>query len=114
MLRAHQSSSDLGKFDLIYTMGLFDYLTPPVAKAVIDKIYAMLKPGGMLIVGNYHVGNPDRYYMEYWMDWVLFYRTEEQFLAIAANLSDAQKTIEFEDTRCQMFLRVRKPRLEST
>jgi len=109
MARPRQPSSELGQFDFIYALGLFDYLTPPVAKAVIEKVYALLNPGGKLVVGNYHVGNPDRCYMEYWMDWVLFYRTEEQFLDIAEDLKPAEKTIEFEGTRCQMFLVVRKP-----
>jgi extracellular factor (EF) 3-hydroxypalmitic acid methyl ester biosynthesis protein len=109
MLRTPQVASVWGKFHLIYSMGLFDYLTPPVAKAIAEKIYDMLTPGGLMIIGNFHVDNPDRFYMEYWMDWVLYYRTETEFLEIVSKMKDAAKTVEFEPTRCQMFLQVRKP-----
>ena len=34
-----------GQFDFIYSMGLFDYLTAPVAAAVLGKLYQLLTPG---------------------------------------------------------------------
>ena len=111
MLRTPQVVSSKGKFHLIYSMGLFDYLTPPVAKAVAEKMYQMLSPGGIMFIGNFHVANSDRYYLEYWMDWVLYYRTEEELLDIVAGLRVAAKTVQFEPTGTQMFLKVRKPDL---
>ena len=97
-----------GKFDYIYSMGLFDYLTPPVAKAVIEKLYKILKVGGEMVVGNFHISNASRYYMEYWLDWVLYYRTEQEFIELMKNVSSANPRVIFEDTGCQMFLRVEK------
>ena len=57
-------------------MGLFDYLTPPVARAVLARLLDLLAPGGALVVGNFHVANRSRVYMDYWMDWPLYYRSE--------------------------------------
>jgi extracellular factor (EF) 3-hydroxypalmitic acid methyl ester biosynthesis protein len=37
--------SHLGKFDLIYSAGLFDYLIDPVAEKLIAALASMLKPG---------------------------------------------------------------------
>jgi extracellular factor (EF) 3-hydroxypalmitic acid methyl ester biosynthesis protein len=109
MLRTPDLAAAWGRFDFVYTMGLFDYLQAPVARVVLAKLYELLEPGGELIVGNFHVGNPTRIYMEYWMDWVLVYRTEADMHELAAGLPGAMAELSFEDTRSQMFLHVRKP-----
>jgi extracellular factor (EF) 3-hydroxypalmitic acid methyl ester biosynthesis protein len=98
----------LGRSHFVYSMGLFDYLTPPVARAVLGRMYELLEPGGSLVVGNYHVSNPDRYYMAYWADWVLYHRTEAEFLALAETLPGARARVGFDTSGCQMFLRVDK------
>lgn len=97
-----------GDFHFIYSMGLFDYLTPPVAEAVLKKLYSLLLPGGEMAIGNFHVNNPTRYYMDYWMDWPLYYRTEEDFLALTAELEGMKAWIDYDDTGVQMLLRIRK------
>ena len=88
-------------------MGLFDYLTPPVASAVLGKLYQLLKPDGELVIGNFHVRNPSRYYMEYWLDWVLYYRNEDDFKNLIKKAPSADVTVASDDTGVQMFLQVR-------
>ncbi len=107
MLATPKLNKMWGEFDYIYSMGLFDYLTPPVAKAVIEKLYQILKPGGEMVVGNFHISNSSRFYMEYWLDWVLFYRTEQEFLDLLKGVPSAETRISFEDTGNQMFLHVK-------
>ncbi len=109
MIGAPDLSARWGQFDVVYSMGLFDYLTPPVAKAVLAKLYEVLAPGGVLLVGNFHERNPSRVYMEYWMDWVIYYRDEAAFRELASELTDAEITLTYEETESQMFLQVRKP-----
>jgi len=108
MLRTPRLSARFGTFHFLYSMGLFDYLTRPVAEAVLSKLYELLVPGGEILLGNFHVGNPTRVYMDYWADWTLFYRTEEEFTALARSLPGARCEISFEETRSQMFLQIRK------
>ncbi len=96
-----------GQFHFIYSMGLFDYLTPPTARAVFSKLYEMLMPGGEIVIGNYHVGNQDKWYMEYWLDWVLYYRTEADMLGLVHD-NRSEKEILFDGTKAQMFLKVKK------
>ena len=84
MIRTHDLHKIWGRFDFIYSMGLFDYLTQPVAKAVIEKIYSLLEPGGYLLIGNYHYSNKSRWFMEYWLDWVLYYRSDEDMINLLA------------------------------
>jgi len=109
MIRTKDLPGIWGRFNYIYSMGLFDYLTPPVAKAVIEKMYTLLEPGGKLFVGNYHFNNRSRWFMEYWHDWVLYYRTEEEFMSLLKDTDAKDISIMFEDTGTQMFLTATKP-----
>jgi extracellular factor (EF) 3-hydroxypalmitic acid methyl ester biosynthesis protein len=108
MIGATDLTARWGQFDVLYAMGLFDYLTPPVARAVLAKLYELLAPGGTLLIGNFHQNNPSRIYMEYWMDWVIYYRDEAEFLELASELPGADVTLTAEETGSQMFLQVRK------
>lgn len=108
MLGTPQLKRKWGEYDFIYSMGLFDYLTPPVATAVLGKLYELVNTGGEMVIGNFHVSNRSRYYMEYWLDWVLYYRTEEDFGSLLRNASSAETDIFFDDTEVQMFLHVKK------
>jgi extracellular factor (EF) 3-hydroxypalmitic acid methyl ester biosynthesis protein len=108
MLKGSDLVEKWGRFDFIYSMGLFDYLTPPVATGILGKLYQLLDKGGNLLVGNFHVSNPSRCYMEYWLDWVLFYRSEEDFLRLVPEKASRQAKVLFEETRVQMFLHVKK------
>ena len=99
----------MGHFHFIYSMGLFDYLAAPVAKAVLKNLYPLLLPGGKMVIGNFHEKNPSQYYMEYWCDWVLYQRTEEEFEALLKDNIAANVSILFEKTGSQMFLNIKKP-----
>ena len=100
--------NDLGKFHLIYSMGLFDYLSEPVAMRVMDRLYNLLLPQGQLIVGNFHVLNSSRNFMEYWGDWYLIHRTQNELLNLLNEKNSAKITIVFEESKNQMFLKAYK------
>lgn len=108
MLRMRRASERFGHYHFIYSMGLFDYLTPPVAVAVMSKMFDLLEPGGTMLIGNFHTRNPSRVYMEYWMDWVLYYRTEEEFLELAAPLPNVKSRVYFEEAKAQLFLEIQR------
>lgn len=108
MIRARDLARSLGRHHFVYSMGLFDYLTTPVARAVLAKTWELVRPGGTLLVGNFHAHTPTRWHMAYWGDWSLCYRTEATFLALAEGLPGASAAVTFDETGCQMFLRVEK------
>lgn len=108
MIRTRDLGHLIGRHHFVYSMGLFDYLSAPVARAVLAKTWQVVRPGGTLVVGNFHSSTPTRYHMAYWGDWSLWYRTEEAFLALAEGLEYASARIEFDETGCQMFLRLEK------
>ena len=110
MARTRDLGRTLGRHHLVYSMGLFDYLSTPVARAVLTRIWEVVEPGGTLLVGNFHARTPTRVHMAYWGDWSLCYRTEESFLSLAERIEVASSHIEFDHTGCQMFLRLEKQR----
>jgi extracellular factor (EF) 3-hydroxypalmitic acid methyl ester biosynthesis protein len=108
MLFTQQLTQRWGQYQLIYSMGLFDYLTPPVATAVLGKLYQLLLPGGQIVVGNFHPSNKSRVYMDYWLDWVLFHRTEAELLELASGLPDAKLSVSSDRSGIQLFLHIGK------
>jgi SAM-dependent methyltransferase len=81
----------LGRFDLIYSAGLYDYLPDALAKRLTRRLLAMLRPGGRVLIANFVPGGSGRGYMELFMDWTLVLRTEAQMreLSVAAGAAHA-------------------------
>jgi hypothetical protein len=61
----------LNDFDFVYAAGLFDYLSVPIAGALLSRMFEMLKPNGTIMVANFASGFVDAGYMEAFMDWRL-------------------------------------------
>jgi extracellular factor (EF) 3-hydroxypalmitic acid methyl ester biosynthesis protein len=81
---------DLGmKFDFIYCMGIFDYLSDIFAKRLVRRLYGLLEDGGRLVIGNAS-HNPNRIWMEHGSEWHLVYRDEEALLRLSDGLDMAQ------------------------
>ncbi|MGU3388702.1 methyltransferase type 12 [Methylobacterium sp. D53M] len=81
--------ADLGRFDLIYAAGLYDYLDARVAARLTRVLFDQLDPGGRLLIPNFLWGVPEEAYMEVYMDWYLLYRTRDEIEGFAAELSPA-------------------------
>ncbi len=77
---------DPGQYDLVYAAGLFDYLSAPVAAAFTRCMFAMVRPGGLMLIPNFLTGIRDVGYMESFMDWHLTYRTDADMWALASSL----------------------------
>jgi extracellular factor (EF) 3-hydroxypalmitic acid methyl ester biosynthesis protein len=74
ILKAHP----LGKFDLIYCTGLYDYLSQRTAERLTAKLFQYLQSGASLLIGNFLEGPWEGSYMEAYMDWHLNYRSPKQ------------------------------------
>jgi SAM-dependent methyltransferase len=68
----------LGQFDVVYSTGLYDYLSRNVAVKLTQKCLEMLKPDGVLLFANFATGIPDDGFMETFMNWPLLFRSEAQ------------------------------------
>jgi extracellular factor (EF) 3-hydroxypalmitic acid methyl ester biosynthesis protein len=107
---AHQVhlGSDPG-YDLIYCGGLFDYLSEPTCRALVNLFYDWLRPGGLVIVANMNDSKPFRNFIEFVLDWQLIYRDSGKMLALApAHARDNARVIA-EATSVNLFLHLSKP-----
>jgi SAM-dependent methyltransferase len=77
-------------FDLIFSAGLYDYLSDRLAEKLTANLFTRLKPGGKLIVANFLPDIRDAGYMEIFMDWRLIYRDERQIKAFARKIDPAK------------------------
>jgi extracellular factor (EF) 3-hydroxypalmitic acid methyl ester biosynthesis protein len=108
MLFSRKLRQQWGQFHFIYSLGLLDYLASRVAKAVLNRLYQLLAPGGEMVVGNFHVSNASQYYMMYWGDWFLNLRKEEEFRQLIDSSPEDKVSVLYDSTGSQMFLHVKK------
>jgi extracellular factor (EF) 3-hydroxypalmitic acid methyl ester biosynthesis protein len=64
--------------DLIYSLGLYDYLDARLAAKLTKRLFELLRPGGKLVIGNFCKRPCDRGYMEAVIDWFLRFRDERE------------------------------------
>lgn len=94
-------------YDMIYSAGLFDYFTEPVAQMAAKKMLAAVKPGGHLIIGNFSKDNPSVPFMELILDWHLIYRSEEDLLRIFKGMG-SKIWVEKEPLGVNLFVVIQK------
>jgi extracellular factor (EF) 3-hydroxypalmitic acid methyl ester biosynthesis protein len=110
ILRDTGGLTSLPPQDLIYSVGLVDYLTDRRAVGLVSRLYETLAPGGLLIIGNMNeTGLSNLWPMEFITDWSLYYRNEAQMLGWAKALVGARAWTETERTDRVRLLFVRKP-----
>lgn len=73
---------DFGPQDVIYSSGLMDYLDDTLFKAMIARCHDQLKPGGVLMLGNFSPKNPIRMFMDHILDWKLIHRSEDDLIRL--------------------------------
>jgi len=76
-------AAQLGRFDLVYSAGLYDYLPDVLARRLTARLLQMLRPGGRLLIANFVPGGSGRGYMELFMDWTLVLRNEAAMRALS-------------------------------
>lgn len=84
------SNHDLGKFDLIYSAGLYDYLDTPLAKRLTARLFEILQPFGRLFYANFAPEIHGVGYMEAAMDWWLTFRDADETKALSSEINAMQ------------------------
>ena len=109
VLRGGQWLDDVGPQDLIYSVGLIDYLVDKRARALAERLYDRLKPGGLLIIGNMNDTELSNLWpMEFITDWHLFYRTDADMLSWTSKMANHRSWTETDPTGRVRLLFVRK------
>jgi extracellular factor (EF) 3-hydroxypalmitic acid methyl ester biosynthesis protein len=109
VLRGTGGMSEFPPQDLIYSLGLIDYLSDRRAASLVRRLYELVCPDGLLIIGNMNETPLSNLWpMEFVTDWSLYYRTEEQMLAWVKGLDPAEARTETDPTGRVRLLYVRK------
>lgn len=95
-------------FDLVLAGGLFDYLDARRATLLVRIVYGLLNPGGVFFFTNIAEGNPYRPLIEYFGDWKLLERSEEDVYALceAAAIPRSNVSIRREETRLALLVEI--------
>ena len=89
LIRDKKLAKEVGEQDLIYSSGLFDYMTPGLAKRLIQTLFEALNNDGELIVCNASLNDSShRAYYELLGDWVFYHRTQEELIEWTKNIQD--------------------------
>ncbi|MBN3262337.1 class I SAM-dependent methyltransferase [Pectobacterium brasiliense] len=78
---------ELGKFDFIYSAGLYDYLSEAQALKLSESLKLMLKPDGRLVIGDFSPTSTGRGYLDLMMDWSLIYRNKQELSHLFGDLT---------------------------
>jgi extracellular factor (EF) 3-hydroxypalmitic acid methyl ester biosynthesis protein len=104
LLRDGDLFADFGKFDFIYSCGLFDYLQHRTAVVLMRRLASAAAAGGQLLVANM-ADHRARWLLEHQLDWNLIYRTHQELLDLGHRaVPGAQLRILEEDTGANPFL----------
>jgi extracellular factor (EF) 3-hydroxypalmitic acid methyl ester biosynthesis protein len=87
MVQWQRAFGHLPPQDLIYSLGLLDYLDIDKGRVMIEKLVQALRPGGILVFANMASGAKRmEWNLSFLMDWVLQYRSEAETRAMFAGL----------------------------
>jgi len=75
-LVAGRQKIDLAPLHLAYSIGLIDYFNDAFVVKLLDFVHDRLRPGGRVILGNFHPRNPTKAFMDHVLDWKLIHRDE--------------------------------------
>jgi extracellular factor (EF) 3-hydroxypalmitic acid methyl ester biosynthesis protein len=95
----------LSEQDLVYSIGLIDYFNDKFVLALLNYIHSLLRPGGKVVLGNFHTSNPDKVMMDYILDWKLIHRSDEDMnrLFAASRFGRPCTAIRFEEAGVNLF-----------
>lgn len=97
------------KQDVVYSIGLLDYLSPIMARRMISSLYELLDDNGILMIGNINNSNDTRNFMEYVGEWYIIHRNDQELLALSNKLNPInEKKLERDQTNVCNFLLIKK------
>ena len=110
ILRANGGLQEVPPQDMIYSVGLLDYLSDRRSRMLVRRLYDALAPGGLLIIGNMNETSLSNLWpMEFISDWTLQYRGDAEMRGWSEGLGAKECWTETERTGRVRLLYIRKP-----
>ena len=104
-LAAGRQTIKLAPQDLIYSIGLIDYFGDKFVVQLLNFVHDHLKPGGSVVLGNFHPVNPNKAFMDHILEWKLIHRDEQDMHRLfgQSKFGKAADRILFEQEGINMF-----------
>ncbi len=96
------------EFDFVYTAGLYDYLTQPVAQMLTQNLLNLVRAGGDMIIGNFHPSNPTKTISELVADWKLIHRNDEEMKNLLAFSNFSGFNLHKDPEGIDLFLEIKR------
>lgn len=110
LLRADRTFAALPPQDLIYSVGLFDYLSQARCGALAASLYAMLAPGGSLVIANVaDVEDSGFWASEFICDWTMVFRSREDMTELGHAIPGARVSLDCDETGQVLILTLTRP-----
>ncbi|MFH0822240.1 MAG: cyclic nucleotide-binding domain-containing protein [Pseudomonadota bacterium] len=81
--------------NMIYSVGIVEYLEDRFVVGLLNWIHDHLVPGGVAILAGLCPSNPDKPFMDHILDWRLIHRTQEQLRDLISESKFASHPITF-------------------
>ena len=91
--RLLKANDEVGEFDLIYSAGLYDYLSKRFAQKLTKQLFNLLAPGGRLVLMNIDTDYKEIGYMESFMNWSMVGRSALDLLELANDLGSDEHAV---------------------
>lgn len=100
----------LGKQDMVYSIGLADYLPDRVLKNLLLFCFNLLKPKGKMIIAHKDISQYKPLPPDWWCDWTFYPRDEHYLLNLItkSGIKDFNIKIEREPSNIIFFLSIEK------
>jgi SAM-dependent methyltransferase len=91
--------------DLVYSIGLIDYFSDKFVILLLNYIHGLLRPGGKVVLGNFHPRNPNKALMDHILEWKLIHRSEDDMnrLFMASSFAQPCTDMRFEQAGVNLF-----------
>jgi len=104
-LRTLTNSDIAAPFDIIYSVGLLDYVPDRLVSIALRNWWQMLRPGGSLLVTIKDKDKYDPTFYDWMADWTFIPRTEKQFRALLSEtLKISEDKIEFKRDKTEITI----------
>jgi extracellular factor (EF) 3-hydroxypalmitic acid methyl ester biosynthesis protein len=97
--------------DLVYTIGLADYIPESSLKSLIHFMYSLLNPGGKLVIAHKDSKNFSPLAADWWCDWTFHLRNEPETISLVktSGIKDFDLSIKREtETNIIFFIIIEK------
>jgi extracellular factor (EF) 3-hydroxypalmitic acid methyl ester biosynthesis protein len=102
-----EGREEMGRYDIVYCAGLFDYLSQRVCQRLVELFCGMVLPGGLVVVTNVSDDNPRKLFMEYLVEWNLIYRGRKEMEDLIPKGKEFARTeLKADPTGVNLFLEI--------